>query len=415
MVLTIKQDDCLGCSECHSRCPQGAIKSSENTPFWIDPTLCNECPDIEVPPCQEICYEGVIVPLQAKKGRHKSAHLPGAIPAIFLNGKTHAFASSIVVWEACNLLAQRQDLPWHTASDQTIYYQRALNHGRGSLKFRLNVSPEGEAIAPMTLPEAEAAFKGFDIRATCMHLIFAAYITTLEQPWQDEFELNDQHIEHYLGLDRRKDLTKLEKLTLIKELVYQTCQLLVTVDWPRQGKISPFSLSEHAVWQLLHTEYFFEQDSQGYQHLIGLSFRLKAGLWTKYFLNRRDYRRQLAFYQYGTLPRSVLTEVMSNWQQHEGAIRLLLWLLFKLRLGSDHRVTVRTLLKVAYGEVRVLEAITVRGGHKRLLKTFEQDLEALHCYGLSPVFDPETYPMDIQPLWVRVAQIPEAADEALEF
>jgi DNA-binding transcriptional regulator YiaG len=106
---------------------------------------------------------------------------------------------------------------------------------------------------------------------------------------------------------------------------------------------------------------------------------------------------------------------MSHWQQHEGAVRLLLWLLFKLRLGGDQRMTVRTLLRIAYGEERVHEATTVRGAHKRLLKTFESDLETIYYYGLKPQFDPETYPLEIQPMWARVADIPDDADDALEF
>jgi DNA-binding transcriptional regulator YiaG len=111
----------------------------------------------------------------------------------------------------------------------------------------------------------------------------------------------------------------------------------------------------------------------------------------------------------------LLLEVMGRWQQHEGAMRLLLWLVFKLRLGTDHRMTVRTLLRIAYGEDRLTEAVTVRGAHKRLLKTFENDLEALYHYGLRPQFDPETYGPAIQPLWARVADIPDDADDALDF
>lgn len=106
---------------------------------------------------------------------------------------------------------------------------------------------------------------------------------------------------------------------------------------------------------------------------------------------------------------------MSNWQQPEGEVRLLLWLLFKLRLSGDHRLTVRTLLRIAYGADRLVEATTVRGAHKRLLKTFESDLETLYYYGLKPLFDPETYPSDIQPLWAKVIDISDDVDEALEF
>jgi DNA-binding transcriptional regulator YiaG len=357
-----------------------------------------------------------LLPLQPKKGRCKSTLLPAAIPEIFLNGKVNAFASSMVIWEACNILAQRQALPWQTDEDNQLCYHRVVNRGRGQMQFRLVDLTEENAPAPMATPTAAiASLAKFDIRAACVHLIFAAYATTLEYPWQDSFVINDQHIEHYLGLDKRKDLTKLDKLTLIKDWVYQTCQLLVALEWPRQGKVQPFILAEHPVWQLLDTHYYFETDTQGLRHLIGLSFTIQPGIWAKHFLNKQDYRRHGAFYQYGTLPQSLLAEVMSNWQQHEGAMRLLLWLLFKLRLGGDHRMTVRTLLKIAYGEERVIEATTVRGAHKRLLKTFESDLEAIYYYGLKPIFDPETYPPEIQPLWVRVAQIPEGADDALDF
>lgn len=416
MPYTIK-DGCVACDSCEPQCPNGAIKSHDEAAegYWIDPTLCDGCRDLDVPRCVQVCNIGSLAPLQPKKGRVKSTLLPAAIPDIFLNGKSTPFASSMVVWETCNLLAQRQTLPWLENDQGFATYHRPVHRGRGKMQFRLAASPGGQPAAPMTMKEAAIALPNFDIRAACVHLVFAAYAITCDRAWEDTFVLNDQHIEQYLGLDKRKDLSKLDKLTLIKNLVYQCCLVLVKIDWPRQGKVQSFTVKEHFVWHLLDTEYFFEEDAEGCRHLIGLSFTLRAGLWAKSFLNKQDYRRQNAFYQYGSLPQSLVTEVMSNWQQHEGAIRLLLWLLFKLRLGGDHRMTVRTLLRIAYGEVRLNEAMTVRGAHKRLLKTFEGDLETLYYYGLRPQFDPETYPAEIQPLWAKVAAIPEDADDALEF
>ncbi|MEO1299320.1 MAG: helix-turn-helix domain-containing protein [Cyanobacteria bacterium J06636_16] len=412
---TIK-DGCIACDSCRPQCPNGAIKpESEGGGYWIDPTLCDGCQDVAIPRCVEACDLGSLAPLKPKKGRYKSTLLPAAIPDIFLNGKTTPFASSMVMWEACNVLAQRQALPWQADPDGHLRYHRTVHRGRGEIRFCLATDPEIDTPIPMTTDEARGAIAHFDIRAACVHLIFAAYATTVDCPWKDPFVLNDQHIEQYLGLDKRKDLTKLDKLTLIKDIVYQSCQLLVALDWPRQGKVQSFSLEPHPVWQLLDTQYYFEEDAQRGRHLIGLGFTVRAGIWAQHFLNKRDYRHQTAFYQYGTLPQSLIGEVMSNWQQHEGAIRLLLWLLFKLRLGGDHRMTVRTLLRIAYGEERLLEATTVRGAHKRLLKTFESDLETIGSYGLKPLFDPDTYPSDIQPLWARVADIPEDADAALEF
>lgn len=50
-----------------------------------------------------------------------------------------------------------------------------------------------------------------------------------------------------------------------------------------------------------------------------------------------------------------------------------------------------------------------------MIRTFESDLETLHHYHLKPVFDETTYPPDIQPLWAKLANLPEDADEALDF
>ncbi|BFM38371.1 hypothetical protein OLK001_02970 [Synechocystis sp. LKSZ1] len=283
------------------------------------------------------------------------------------------------------------------------------------MRFRLTTNLQAAEIVPEQTEEAKAALANFDIRSTCIHLIFAAHAVASDRPWQEPFLLNNQHIEQYLGLEKRKDLTKLEKLTLIKKWIYETCSILVSIDWPRQGKVSAFHLDEHPVWSLLETQYYFEEDEQGFSHLVGLEFTLQAGIWVKYFLNQEEYRNQNAFYQYGILPKSLLAEIMSNWQQHEGAIRLLLWLLFKVRLGGDQRLKIRTLLHIAYGEERVQEAIKVRGNHKRLLKTFESDLESIYFYGLKPLFDEDTYPNEIQPLWARIAAIPDNSDAAVEF
>jgi DNA-binding transcriptional regulator YiaG len=106
---------------------------------------------------------------------------------------------------------------------------------------------------------------------------------------------------------------------------------------------------------------------------------------------------------------------MSIWQQHEGAVRLMLWLLFKTRMGKEQRLTVPTLMRIAYGEKRLMKAHSDREERKRLLRTFEGDLDILNQYGLKPVFDPVTYPEAIQPLWVKLADIPDDGDDAIEF
>ena len=78
-------------------------------------------------------------------------------------------------------------------------------------------------------------------------------------------------------------------------------------------------------------------------------------------------------------------------------------------------LTVRTLMRIAYGEERVVHVSSQGSSHKRLLRTFEGDLETLNDYGLKPVFDPITYPPEIQPFWAKLTEIPDDAEAAAEF
>jgi DNA-binding transcriptional regulator YiaG len=169
------------------------------------------------------------------------------------------------------------------------------------------------------------------------------------------------------------------------------------------------------LWHLLEIQHHFQEDELGCKHITGLTFRVKAGAWARYFLNRNGSKNHTAFYQYGMLPKSLLTTVMSIWQQHEGAARIMLWLLFKTKMGQEQRITVPTLMRIAYGETRLTQAASQLEGRKRLLRTFESDLEVLNHYHIKPIFDPVTYPTEIQPLWAKLAELPDDAEAALEF
>lgn len=276
-----------------------------------------------------------------------------------------------------------------------------------------NLDPE----TPVPLSEERALLEieSLDIKAACMHLIYAAHATALDKPWEQEFTIDNRQIEKYLGLDKRKDLSKPTKLTLIKEIAQQPCRILTSIHWPQQGKIQGFSLPESRLWHLTKTQHHFQVDASGCKHLVGITFKIRAGIWAQYFLNKQGCKDRTAFYQYGTLPKSLLNAVMSIWQQHEGAARMMLWLLFKTKMGKEQRLTVPTLMRVAYGEEKVIQASERREERKRLLRTFESDLEVLSHYGLKPIFDPVTYQPEIQPLWAKLADIPEDAEEALDF
>lgn len=330
-----------------------------------------------------------------------------------MNDKPQSFASAIVIWEACNALAQRQSLPWEADESGNLCYRRQVNGGKGEIT--LCIADAVSLASAESEGTDETAIATWDVRAACLHLIYAAYATSLERPWEQSFTISDQEISDYLGLGKRKDLSKLAKLTLIKDLAEQPCKLLVAVNWAHQSKFKPITIPQSHIWHLSNIQHHFQEDDLGSQHLTGLTFTITAGQWAQVFLNRNGSREGATYYQYGTLPKSLLTTVMSIWQQHEGSVRMILWLLFKTRMGVDQPITVSTLMRIAYGEKRLVKAYSQREERKRLLRSFESDLEALNHYGLKPVFDPSTYPLEIQPLWVKLMDLPDDAEAALEF
>ena len=130
MAYTIT-NRCIRCDSCLPRCPTGAIQVIDSQDFWIDPSLCNNCEGYsDEPQCVISCPVGSPIPFQAKKGRCKVDVRTGTSPDLFSNGKNTPFASAIAVWELCNILAQRQSLPWETDTDGKLRYQRQINQGR---------------------------------------------------------------------------------------------------------------------------------------------------------------------------------------------------------------------------------------------------------------------------------------------
>jgi DNA-binding transcriptional regulator YiaG/NAD-dependent dihydropyrimidine dehydrogenase PreA subunit len=408
MPYTIPNSLCVGCDNCRPQCPTGAIKI-ENNEYWIDPDLCNNCKGYyPEPQCVVVCPTHSPIPLQAKKGRCKVDSRDVTSPNLFSNGKSNPFASAIVIWEACNVLAQRTSLPWALDDAANLCYRRQVNQGRGAIAFHITCPPNRKATELKSI-------ESLDIRSACIHLIFAAHATGVDKPWEQEFVIDDRQIEKYLGLEKRKDLSKAVKLGLMKNMVLQACSLVISMNWSQQGKINGFSVQQSRLWHLLEIQHHFQEDKLGCKYLVGLTFRVKAGNWARHFLNKAGCKERTAFYQYGSLPKTLLTTIMSIWQQHEGTARLMLWLLFKTKMGKEQRITVPTLMRVAYGEDKVNLACKHREERKRLLRTFENDLEVLNHYGIKPIFDPVTYPPEIQPLWAKLVDIPEDPDEALEF
>lgn len=326
-----------------------------------------------------------------------NADRPQTSPELFENGGLTKVSPSLPIWEASNILTQRKQLPWTTDPDGKLIYQRGVNDGQGAICFWVTDNTEEEHPSALAGAAALAVIDTFDIRAACMHLIFAAYASQMERPWEEELVIDDRQIEAYLGLQRRTDKNRQEKLALIEEIVKQPCKITTFISWPGHGKRKKFTVEEGRLWHLLGTRYHYQQDLFGEKQVTGMSFVVKAGLWAKYFLNEEAAHGQNAPSTEGVLSKSLLESVMSLWQHRAGAARLMVWLLFKAQLSKPVPLPVRTLMEVAYGPEKVLNAEADNQLRKKLTNTWDEDLLALHDRGWQIRFDAETYPEDIQP------------------
>ena len=320
-------------------------------------------------------------------------------PDLFPNGKTTTrMASALPIWEASNILTQRKDLPWGADSKGKLRYARNVENGEGAVHFWVTEQIEDESPATLAGAAALAVIDTFDIRAACMHLIYAAHATQIDRPWEQEFVISDRQIEEYLGLKKRTDKNKQQKLALIQEIAKQPCKITTFVSWPTQSRMKGFTIEEGRLWHLLGTRYHYQQDLFGNKELSGVTFIVRAGLWARYFLNEEGRRNKNALCEYSTLSKSSLRDVMSVWQHREGAARLMVWLLFKTRLERQEPMSVMMLMDVAFGTERIEQAKQDSQSRKRFANLWDETLHLLQVRDWCIHFDPETYPPELQPL-----------------
>jgi DNA-binding transcriptional regulator YiaG len=331
-------------------------------------------------------------------GKKALPKAPSTNPQLFANNITNNFATCKLLWESVNILTQRNDLLWQPDSEGKLAYTSTLKDGRGKLIFWVTDNPEEQYPEALAGEAALAVIETFDIRAACIHLIYAAHVTTLDKPWEEEFIIDDTQISSYLGLDKRKDLTKEKRLKLIERIAEQPAQILTFLHWSQQGSIESFYVEKSRLWEVA-IGYHGQRDLFGDIQCTGLTIRCRAGMWAKYFLNKRGSEEGKAFYQYGVLSKTLLQTITRVWQHSEGAARMLAWLSFKIRVSTNPVMITSTLMEVAYGAEKLTEAQYERDLRSDLAKTWDNDLRILCDAGWIIEFDPATYPAEIQPDW----------------
>ena len=335
--------------------------------------------------------------LKTCPGKPHQIEYPQANVILFSNGKNQPFSSCLVIWQACNLMTRRTFHEWRELGNNVFFDY----HGRsGNLVFHL--------------ARTRAEVADIDIRSMLIHLLFAACATQKSRPWEEKIIINDRVVCEFLGLHQRKDISRFKKLLLIQSLIEQACELSVEVRWQQRGKIKSIHIPQEPLWRV-NTTYHIAKTEDGSPYLTGLSFEILAGQWSAYFLNQEKASTKTAYNQYGWLPISFAPQVMHLWQRHEGAVVILIYLLFRLRVGNDRSAKVASLLKLIYGEVYLQSAWYNAEIRRKVISTFEADLEQLFYCGLKPIFDDSTYPEAVRPRWIGDQNIPDDPEEAFDY
>ena len=239
-------------------------------------------------------------------------------------------------------MAQRGDIPWIWEGDRWTY-RKPVKRGRGELQFWLQGDNQD--------PTSHSNIAEFDIRSACLHLIYAAKATQLPDPTQGVFSLSDRDLADYFGLQRRRDLSQHDKLTLLERLVREVSRLRVAIHWLQQGDIPAFEEAEHPLWELVQFEHHPPQGSQ--PHPSGFTLSIRPGPWVEHFLNPQGQQQGRGFYQTTNIEADWIELAFRNWQQHPGMVRSLFWLIFKLRFGRQSPLRVSTFMTIAYGRTRL--------------------------------------------------------------
>jgi DNA-binding XRE family transcriptional regulator len=355
----------------------------------------------------------------------QSPHRPTPSPELFTGDAAEYAASSRVIWEGANILTQGSDLPWLMSDEGEAYYKSLVAKGKGYISFWLTDDLYANDPSVLERDLAIALIEQFDLRAACLHLIYAAYATQLDRPWEEAFTINDIQLEQYLGLNKNKKLNRQQKLQLMLKLAKQPCHLLVYVSYPEQGRVPTFSVSRTWLWEIAEPILHFQEcladetgESVGEQTLVGFTLNIRCGMWAKYFLNEELRRQKKGYYEYCILSKELIQDIMSTYHHYEGAARLMTWLLFKTKINRSSPLTAELLLRIAFGDRALKQAIADAKSRAKLVESWIKNLKALIEKGWSITPDPQTYPMSY---WVETGksslfnEIPDDPDSAVEF
>lgn len=274
----------------------------------------------------------------------------------------------------------------------------------------LEQSPETQRLELIPGKAAWEVLQQLGPEAAYLFLIFAAYASDADCPWQEQIRLTGSELLRFYGWDQQDDSTPGGTLKRISSLVQMVCGLSVAI--VQCDSSQPHSsATTGAIWVLEALEYIgtrsVNHDDRSQEpkatDLEELVIWVKPGRWTERFLANPEPAAIAALRQYGFMVKSTL---QINPYRKRLAARLAIFLLVMSRLQPSGRYRVGTLLAAIESQSLIEELHQNRNQRHQLLEQWDSALLTLTQLGWEIKFDPRTYPRSLQPTWSRTEGSP---------
>lgn len=292
----------------------------------------------------------------------------------------------------------RRDL-WTKDDEGKPVYHRRFSQGRVIAHYITSADPTSQYPEALAEQAAWQIVEQFGIPTAYLHLVFAAHAATQPAPWQGLFRLQGSDLLKTLGMEKRTDVAKPEKLQEIAKQAELLGSVGVWVVW-REGK-RDLNVRASRMWDVAIDVYGQQGREAAGAAPTDITLTVRPGLWTEKFLNRAGRDAGLALRQFGYLAQATLR---INPYQEELAAKLAVYLTIMSRLRATYRV--QTLLTAVEPPSVLQQAASHRQRRYRFKRRWDEALLTLHEHRWQIAFDPRTYPVAIRPDWALPADLP---------
>ena len=291
----------------------------------------------------------------------------------------------------------RPDL-WTPVGDDVPTYRRDFSQGRGIEHYITTSDPKSRTVDALAGDAAWQIVQQFGLPTAFLHLVFAAYATQQPEPWRGMFELHGSDLLYTLGLDKRTDVPRVDKLQEVVRQARLLDSLGVWIVWHERN--NDLSVQMSRMWDVA-VKITGPQTSDGRVTPTEVILTVRPGLWTAKFLNGAGAQAGTALRQFGYLAQQTLR--LDPYHQ-ELAAKLAVYLTLMSRLRRVYQV--QHLLEAVEPD-RVLQAAATDFRRRYDLKRrWDEALLTLHEQRWQFIFDDTTYPLTLRPAWALPADTP---------